>query len=364
MPGSSDGGKRKPSKGRLLANPLWLISLASVVLALAGYAIRKDLTLTRLQFKNASENFYTPLNIYPAVDSILDKLAEHGWEYRTVDPVSFRPSPALEYVRGEIKPQLPNSAQHLKLWDLLDEGFMTGQEALVNSSLATFGKSIFMTDPKNQEGLADYLSSRVVPQLYQLVARRDYGAARRLVVSANIWIDACKPTHTLATDSPQLQVYFNLFRRLDAVFDDPAVLYGGKLEGQRVLEYLMFDKKMPPAMLEFLNKSDSDEIQAWGRYIAAAAELKALHYGIAAHAFELAAGTSHNPKLRELALLGSIRSAFWAARAGEIEKDAAIAGIGHDMAEFKTERYHDDAVFYLKTLASDKPASEASEESQ
>lgn len=153
MRGSNDAGRRDRNKRELLPNPLWLISVASVVLALASYAIRKDLVLTRRQFVgNPVDHFYTPLNIYPTVDSVLEQLSDNGWEYHSEDPASFRPSPALEFVRGEIKPQLPNAAQHMKLWDLLDEGFMTGQESLINSTFVTFGKSIFMSDPKNQEG--------------------------------------------------------------------------------------------------------------------------------------------------------------------------------------------------------------------
>lgn len=339
---------------RLTENPLLLLAAALLAFAITALLVRKDLTLTRVSGNSPKGYEFRASQVNPLHARILEKLARTDWLYSTSSYDTSAASAALRSLRTDLSADLQNANQHLKIWDFLDEAYIAGPDALPTMALVAFSKSVYATEPINQAGLCDYLADRTLPALFQLIKRRDYAAARIIVLGANAWIDTLKPNPTLASEYPRLQGQINLFRRLDALLNDMALLYNNQDAAAKLFEYIQGGKEPPRGVLNYLIQSDKTELSALGHYFLGAALLRALNYGGAAEAFRSSSTKTLNPKLSDLANLGYARAVFWASIAEEISRESALQQLAR--VRLSGSRYAEDVRYYSTQLRT-KPKS-------
>lgn len=346
----SPSSTRQHRVSRFLGNPLRFLTIGALLFAACAHVVRQDLRLTRLTVNRPGLPAFAPVAVSPLVGAIVAKLSRTDWQYTTRSYDTLRASAPLEYVRGELKVDLPNAAQHLKLWDFLDESYVTGPDILPGKALKLYTASIHIAEPINQAGFCDYLSQRIVPAFYAYLARRDYVGARNLSLEANAWIDVLKPNPQLAGESPRLQNYVNFFRRFDALLDDPAMLYAHPDVADKIVEYMKGSKAVPMTLANFLAAAEDPGVVAWGRYFSAAGKLSTLNYAESAHDFRAVAASASNKKLADLAQLGHVRATFWAAMSGELNPLEAARTL--HSAAFASPRFDKDVQYYLAQLKS------------
>ncbi len=281
---------------------------------------------------------------------ILEKLDFHQWKFITPSHDTFKPTPVLELINEKLKPKLDYAANHLKLWDLLDEAYLMGNDTLVLQTYALYGTSVYFSMPIQKAALCDYFDVRILPPLVEFIKRSDYASARRLVFDLNKAIDAMQPEPTMAWHSPRLQGYFNLFRRLEAALNDLNLLYGKKAESDLILQAIYKSSTLPLGTIQFFRKSSNKELVAWADYFEGARLLEELDAVTAGERFE-AALNSDNRRLKELAALGVVRSAFWSVSNGKLNTLMAKTRIIKTSGVFLTERYGPDAKRYVDILS-------------
>jgi hypothetical protein len=322
------------------------------------------LTLTRSKADPPEAPAVGSVNFSPRVGMVLQKVQNSDWKYSTRSFDTVASSKPLGFVRAELRVNLPNSGDHLKLWDLLDESSVAGPELLSSKALVVFAGSIYASDPVNQAGLCDYIEYRILPAVQLLVSRRDFAGVRQITEEANAWVDALKPDPTLAGNSPRLQWYINVFRRLDAVLDDVSFLYRHPAEVEKIIQHLVHTNKSSKGTVDFLRKAEDKELIAWADYLDASSDLSRFDYASAATKFGQVANTTGNRKLAELAALGQVRGLFWGATAGSIPKTEALQRIAEASRAASSRRFGRDIKFYTARLLApvEDPASKEKEQ--
>lgn len=332
---------------------MWLIAVLAIILATTFKAARRDLTVTRAAaLVTPPSSVYEPGGLLPHLDGILSYLGNYAFE--DTGPqwgVAAQPSSALTGVLQmngegkEVGKLIPNKR---RLWHLLNEVYVAGDEAVPGEIYSAFGKSIFMSEPIHQEGLCDYIDRRVMPAIAEFLARGNYGAARRLVTDMMAWINALRPSPHLAADNPRLQAYVNFFLRLDALLNDPVTLYSRPIEAERIVTYVTKGETLAPSTITFL-KGQGGELAAWGTYLAGQAALRRREFPSAASEFETAAKVTANPRLKDLANLGHARSLFWGAKVDPVKARLAESKLAALKKEIRPS-FRSDLSYYEDKL--------------
>lgn len=338
---------------KVARNALWLIVLLAALTATTFKLARRDLTITRAAMEMPPPKWYEPTDLLPQLSGILRYVGNYAVEDATPQwGAESRPSVALASILQINMGSEPGKlipTKH-KLWDLLNEIYISGVETAPTEIYRSFGKSIFMSEPIQQVGLCEYIDRRVMPGLAEYLTRGDYGGARRLVSDMMAWIGSFNPSPRLATNNPKLQGYINFFLRLDALLNDPITLYSRPTEAQRIVAYVAKGETPASDTVKFL-QDKGGELATWGQYFAGQTEMRKRNFSAARIEFEAVVDKTKNPRLKDIANLGRARSLFWGAKSGTLERASALAMLA-DLRQLVRPSFHADLAYYEKELRS------------
>lgn len=283
-------------------------------------------------------------------------------EIRSVSFPSFTPgqkSVAVELaeeaiIRAGRSSDLERDAIYSSFWDLLAALEFRGKSQSTDIAFKAFLASALSTPKAEQARILNYLDRSLFPALDEYLRRRDYPGARRLTRRACSWFESYNTSPVLASDFPRLQAAINAIYRLDAAIESLDVVFQQQEGITLIIDDSIGAKRLEPQSIKFLNQSTNQVIRAWAQYSAGAQALANRNFGEAGKNFSTAAmEAGKDPgatRLRELALLGRARAAFWDVNLGQGPSDSARRVLLNSRDEMKSTRFKPDIDFYLKHL--------------
>jgi hypothetical protein len=154
----------------------------------------------------------------------------------------------------------------------------------------------------------------------------------------------------LPSSNYELQAFVNLVYRIDALLEDLGLFHTHYDIASLLLQTTLQGKVVEEKTLSFYLRHEADDVRAWGQYLRAAEKLRAREFDDARASFKLSSENTRNVRLRDLALLGEARAAYWKARNKQLAHGVAKASLSEIKARIRRKNLMDDIDYYLAKL--------------